>query len=127
MPNACSPEISKLIFQFYLLDTDDMGFGDQRMHCHSLSWISLLTFGLAGGSPDRIGGAWQLRRISSVRVNDGPVETLYQRDSNKGVILSTPLQLTLNKGSDNTITVGGLNNGIDGTCLDRMFCLGNIR
>jgi hypothetical protein len=73
-----------------------MGFGDQP-----------------AGSPDRFGGTWQLRRISSVVVNgdEQSLETLYQRDTHKGIVLSTPLQLTLNKGRDNTITIGGLFNG----------------
>ncbi|CAI7592616.1 unnamed protein product [Penicillium discolor] len=92
---------------FYYQNTDDLGFGDQP-----------------GGTPDRIGGSWQLRRISSVVVNGDPssMQTLYQRDTHKGVILSTPLQLTLNKGKKNTITVGGLYNGFDykGADLDRI-------
>ena len=79
---------------------------------------------VAGGSPDRIGGAWQLRRISSVVVNDDTanVHTLFQRDSNKGVILSAPLQLTLNKGKKNSITIRGLYNGFDykGADIDRI-------
>ncbi|KIY64232.1 carbohydrate-binding module family 35 protein [Cylindrobasidium torrendii FP15055 ss-10] len=83
---------------FYYQNTDDMGFGDQP-----------------GGSPDRIGGKWQLRRIASVVVNGKTEElqTLYQRDTNKGIILSTPLELFLEEGSTNTITVGGLFNGVD--------------
>lgn len=50
------------------------------------------------------------------------VETLFQRDTHKGIILSTPLQLTFDKGSHNTITVGGLYNGFDykGADLDRI-------
>lgn len=92
---------------FYYQNTDDMGFGDQP-----------------GGSPDRIGGAWQLRRVASVVVNGNTekVETLFQRDTNKGVILSTPLLLTLKEGKDNTITVGGLWNGFDykGADLDKI-------
>ncbi|KAH8425165.1 putative beta-glucanase [Aspergillus melleus] len=92
---------------FYYQNTDDMGFGDQP-----------------AGTPDRIGGSWQLRRISSVVVNGKTekVETLYQRDTHKGIILSTPLQLTLEKGKKNTITVGGLYNGFDykGADLDRI-------
>ncbi|KAJ5443434.1 uncharacterized protein N7458_007306 [Penicillium daleae] len=92
---------------FYYQNIDDMGFGDQP-----------------GGTPDRIGGAWQLRRISSVVVNGDTsnVQTLYQRDTHKGIILSTPLQLTLKKGKKNTITVGGLSNGFDykGADLDRI-------
>ncbi|KFY68544.1 hypothetical protein V496_01005 [Pseudogymnoascus sp. VKM F-4515 (FW-2607)] len=92
---------------FYYQNTDDMGFGDQP-----------------GGTPDRIGGAWQLRRISSVIVNGDTknVESLYQRDTHKGIILSTPLQLTLPKGRNNKITVGGLWNGFDnkGADLDRI-------
>ncbi|KAI0010674.1 family 43 glycoside hydrolase [Xylariaceae sp. FL0662B] len=92
---------------FYYQNTDDMGFGDQP-----------------GGSPDRIGGSWQLRRISSVIVNGNTanVETLYQRDTHKGIILSTPLQLTLEEGPQNTITVGGLFNGFDykGADLDKI-------
>lgn len=85
-----------------------MGFGDQP-----------------GGSPDRIGGTWQLRRVASVVVNGDVdnVQTLYQRDTHKGIILSTPLQLTLKEGSDNTITVGGLYNGFDykGADLDKII------
>ncbi|KAI1878413.1 uncharacterized protein JN550_000595 [Neoarthrinium moseri] len=92
---------------FYYQNTDDMGFGDQP-----------------GGSPDRIGGSWQLRRISSVIVNGDAehVETLFQRDTHKGILLSTPLQLTLKEGANNTITVGGLSNGFDfkGADLDRI-------
>ncbi|KAF2145867.1 carbohydrate-binding module family 35 protein [Aplosporella prunicola CBS 121167] len=92
---------------FYYQNTDDMGFGDQP-----------------GGSPDRYGGSWQLRRISSVVVNGDTanVHTLFQRDTNKGVILSTPLLLPLEEGDDNTITVGGLDNGVDfkGADLDRV-------
>ena len=91
---------------FYYQNTDDFGFGDQP-----------------GGSPDRIGGTWQIRRISSVVVN-GDVEnmqTLYQRDSHKGILLSTPLELDLAEG-DNVITVGGLDNGngTRGADLDRI-------
>ena len=92
---------------FYYQNTDDMGFGDQP-----------------GGTPDRIGGSWQLRRIASVVVNGNTekVETLFQRDTNKGIVLSTPLLLTLEKGKKNTIAVGGLWNGFDykGADLDRI-------
>ncbi|KAI2481271.1 Galactan 13-beta-galactosidase [Pyrenophora tritici-repentis] len=92
---------------FYYQNTDDMGFGDQP-----------------GGSPDRIKGTWQLRRISSVIVNNKTeeVESLYQRDTHKGIILSTPLLLNLEKGSHNTITIGGLSNGQDvkGADIDRI-------
>jgi hypothetical protein len=50
------------------------------------------------------------------------VETLFQRDTHKGIILSTPLKLKLEKGKENTITVGGLSNGFDfkGADLDRI-------
>jgi hypothetical protein len=83
-----------------------MGYGDQP-----------------GGSPDRIKTPWALRRISSVVVN-GEVDkmrTLYQRDTNKGVIMSTPLKVWLRKGG-NSITIGGLWNGVDekGADLDRI-------
>jgi hypothetical protein len=91
---------------FYYQNTDDMGFGDQP-----------------GGSPDRIGGAWQLRRISSVVVNNKTeqMETLYQRDSNKGVVMSTPLLLSLEEGS-NEIRIGGLWNNVTfkGADVDRI-------
>ncbi|KAF4124031.1 Galactan 1,3-beta-galactosidase [Geosmithia morbida] len=91
---------------FYHQNTDDMGYGDQP-----------------GGSPDRIGGAWQLRRISGVVVNDDEdnVYSLYQRDTHKGVIVSSPLKLPLRKGA-NKITVGGLSNGFDdrGADIDRI-------
>ncbi|KAB2099379.1 hypothetical protein AG0111_0g12274 [Alternaria gaisen] len=92
---------------FYYQNTDDMGFGDQP-----------------GGTPDRINGTWQLRRISSVIVNNKTeeVESLYQRDTHKGIILSTPLMLNLEEGSHNTITIGGLDNGQDvkGADIDRI-------
>ncbi|KAH7117578.1 glycoside hydrolase family 43 protein [Dendryphion nanum] len=91
---------------FYYQNTDDMGFGDQP-----------------GGTPDRINGTWQLRRIASVVVNGkkDKVETLYQRDTHKGIILSTPLKVQLEEGK-NEITVGGLWNGFDfkGADLDRI-------
>ncbi|EEY20546.1 galactan 1,3-beta-galactosidase [Verticillium alfalfae VaMs.102] len=87
-------------------DTDDMGFGDQPY-----------------GQPDRINGTWQLRRISSVVLNDDTdhVHTLYQKDTHKGIILSTPLQLPLKEGR-NKITIGGLYNGFDykGADLDKI-------
>jgi len=89
---------------------------------HSFLYIRLQF--VAGGSPDRIGGAWQLRRISSVVVNNdiSNVHTLFQRDTNKGVILSTPLQLTLEKGKKNSITIRGLYNGFNykGADIDRI-------
>ena len=83
---------------FYYQNTDDMGFGDQP-----------------GGTPDRIGGTWQLRRVASVVVNGrvDELQTLYQRDTHKGIILSTPLQLVLDEGPNNTIAIGGLNNTRD--------------
>src|SRR4051794_310701 len=75
------------------------------------------------GSPDRINGTWQLRRISSVIVNsdEEDVHTLYQKDTHKGVIISTSIKLPLDEGT-NTITVGGLDNGYDvkGADLDRI-------
>lgn len=51
------------------------------------------------------------------------LQTLFQRDTHKGIILSTPLLLALEKGSSNTITVGGLSNGVDykGADLDRII------
>ncbi|KAJ1325776.1 xylan 1,4-beta-xylosidase [Microdochium nivale] len=92
---------------FYYQNTDDMGFGDQPQ-----------------GSPDRIGGKWQLRRIASVVVNGktDEVHSLYQRDSHKGIIMSTPLELELEAGGSNTITIGGLFNGQDykGADIDKI-------
>ncbi|KAI5198828.1 carbohydrate-binding module family 35 protein [Aureobasidium subglaciale EXF-2481] len=91
---------------FYYQNTDDMGFGDQP-----------------GGSPDRIKTPWALRRISSVVVNGNVtgMQTLYQRDTHKGVVLSTPLKVWLDEGV-NSVEVGGLWNGIDvkGADLDRI-------
>ena len=51
------------------------------------------------------------------------VHTLYERDTHKSIILSTPLELTLEKGKNNSITVGGLYNGFDykGADLDRII------
>lgn len=107
-----------------------MGFGDQRKRSPLTPFPTILlsdqalTCPIAGGTPDRIGGSWQLRRISSVVVNgdNSTVESLFQRDTNKGVVLSTPLQLTLKNGTANTITVGGLFNGFDykGADLDKI-------
>ncbi|KAL8400788.1 hypothetical protein RB594_000978 [Gaeumannomyces avenae] len=92
---------------FYYQNTDDMGFGNQP-----------------GGTPDRVGGKWQLRRIASVVVNgdESRLETLYQRDTNKGIVLSAPLLLTLAEGGNNTISIGGLHNGFDykGADIDRI-------
>jgi hypothetical protein len=106
-------------FHANVIDTDDMGFGDQRKLPNESETAAKLTIS-AGGSPDRIGGSWQLRRISSVVVNGNTanVETLYQRDTHKSIILSAPLRLTLEKGSHNTITVGGLYNGFDYKAAD---------
>lgn len=91
---------------FYYQNTDDMGFGDQPQ-----------------GSPNRIGGTWILRRISSVAVNgdEANMKELRQRDTHKSIILSTPLLLDLKEGM-NTITVGGLSNGNGtlGADLDRI-------
>lgn len=110
---------------FNNLDIDDMGFGDQRKLFSFLPSQSVyLLIPKAGGTPDRIGGTWQLRRISSVVVNNdvSNVHTLFQRDTHKGIVLSTPLQLTLQKGKKNSITVRGLYNGFDykGADLDRI-------
>ncbi|KAL1957346.1 hypothetical protein VTO42DRAFT_6135 [Malbranchea cinnamomea] len=82
---------------FYHQNIDDMGFGDQPQ-----------------GQPDRINGTWQLRRISSVIVNgdEDHVHTLYQKDTHKGIIVSSPLKLPLKKGT-NTLAIGGLYNGKD--------------
>jgi hypothetical protein len=110
-------------FHANVIDTDDMGFGDQRKLPNESETAAKLTIS-AGGSPDRIGGSWQLRRISSVVVNGNTsnLETLYQRDTHKSIILSAPLLLALEKGSHNTITVGGLYNGFDykGADLDKI-------
>lgn len=83
-----------------------MGFGDQPQ-----------------GQPDRIGGSWQLRRVSRVVVNgnEDEAQTLYQKDSHKGAILSSPLKLMLREGT-NTIAVGGANNtfNVRGADLERV-------
>lgn len=106
------------------LDTDDMGFGDQRKRSTIPLRLNICLHFIAGGTPDRIGGAWQLRRVSSVVINGdiSNVSTLFQRDTNKGVILSTPLQFTLEKGKKNAITIRGLYNGFDykGADIDRI-------
>ena len=105
-----------------------MGFGDQRKYGIKHQTDSKMTYtSIAGGNPDRIGGKWQLRRISSIIVNEETakppiVETLYQHDTHKGIILSTPLKLTLRKGKTNTIAIGGLYNGFDykGADIDKI-------
>lgn len=72
--------------------------------------------------PDRIGGTWVLRRISSVVVNGGEeVHELRQSDTHKGIILEMPLQLMLKEGSPNTITIGLFNgNAALGADVDRI-------
>ena len=68
-------------------------------------------------------GNYSVERISSVVVNGNTsnVETLVQLDTWKGVLLSTPLELDLVEG-DNSITIGGLWNGVDymGGDIDRI-------
>ncbi|KAH8880801.1 galactan 1,3-beta-galactosidase-like protein [Thozetella sp. PMI_491] len=80
---------------FYYQNIDDMGFGDSP-----------------GGTPDRIGGTWILRRYGWVTVNGDPttLQKLTMKDTHKGIIMSSPLALNLSDGK-NTITVGGLSNG----------------
>ncbi|KAH7099235.1 glycosyl hydrolase [Auriculariales sp. MPI-PUGE-AT-0066] len=75
---------------FYYVNNDDMGFGDSP-----------------GGSPDRIGGKFALRRIATVSVNGGTPVLLKQPITNEGIIQSVPLRITFNKGANNTITIGG--------------------
>ncbi|KZV89385.1 Arabinanase/levansucrase/invertase [Exidia glandulosa HHB12029] len=75
---------------FYYINNDDMGFGDQP-----------------AGSPDRIGGKFALRRFATISINGGAPVLLKQPSGNEGIVLSVPLQLTLSKGSKNTITIGG--------------------
>lgn len=61
--------------------------------------------------------------MSSVVVNGDTdnVQTLFEHDTHKGILLSTPLKLNLTKG-ENSITVGGLSNGFDvkGADLDKI-------
>jgi hypothetical protein len=84
----------------YYQNTDDMGFGDQP-----------------GGSPDRIGGSWRLRRIAGVIVNGGKdgqgMQTVYMRDTHKGVTLSASVLVRLEEGSGNTVEIRGVWNGFD--------------
>ncbi|KAL0955566.1 hypothetical protein HGRIS_001807 [Hohenbuehelia grisea] len=88
---------------FWYINIDDMGYGDQP-----------------GGSPDRIGNPFKLRRIASVSVNgEEPVE-LRMRDSNKGVLLSTPLKITFSKGTANYLIIGGFN-GDKAADLDKII------
>ena len=56
-----------------------------------------------------------------VNGDEDDVHTLYQKDTHKGIILSTALKLPLAKGK-NTIAVGGLYNGKDirGADLDKI-------
>lgn len=65
-----------------------------------------------GGTPDRIGGLWILRRYGWVTVNNDPStgQRLSMKDSHKGIFLSSPLALNLTRGR-NTITIGGQSNG----------------
>ncbi|KAJ5640446.1 glycoside hydrolase family 43 protein [Penicillium herquei] len=83
---------------FWYENIDDSEFGDNP-----------------GGTSDRKGSEWQIKRISSVTVNDDTsnVHSLYQHDTAKGLVLSSPLLLTLKKGKNNSIKIGGLSNGFD--------------
>lgn len=65
-----------------------------------------------GGTPDRIGGLWILRRYGWVTVNGDPSsgQRLSMKDTHKGIFLSSPLALNLTQGR-NTITIGGQSNG----------------
>ncbi|KAJ5707118.1 glycosyl hydrolase [Penicillium malachiteum] len=83
---------------FWYENIDDSEFGDNP-----------------GGTSDRKGSEWQIKRISSVTVNGDTsnVHSLYQHDTAKGLVLSSPLLLTLEKGKNNSIKIGGLSNGFD--------------
>lgn len=81
---------------FHYENIDDAQFGDNP-----------------GGDSDRKGDPWTIKRISSVTVNGDTsnVHSLYQHDTAKGLVLSSPLLLTLKKGKRNSIKIGGLDNG----------------
>lgn len=120
---------------FWYINPDDMGYGDQPGAFPSFSSCSLIShiksliyyfsvsssihnflhpsriYDSTGGSPDRIGSPWKLRRVATVSVNGGEAVQFRQRDSNKGILLSAPLKVTFKKGSNNYLTIGGYDGG----------------
>lgn len=61
-----------------------------------------------------------LQRVASVSVNGGASVALKQRTSAAGVVVSAPLELALNSGAVNTITVSAAGTGLAGD-LDKII------
>lgn len=77
-------------------------------------WVSFYYHnpdGLFGDNRGVSGQSFVLSRFATVSVNGAPPVTLRQRDTNSGIIMSQPLNITFMKGSSNTITIGGYNRG----------------
>lgn len=55
------------------------------------------------------GNRFVLNRWATFSVNGGEPQRLRQRDTNAGIILSQPLNVTFNEGNNNFITIAGLN------------------
>ncbi|QRV90966.1 glycoside hydrolase family 43 protein [Ceratobasidium sp. AG-Ba] len=77
-------------------------------------WVSFYYHnpdGLFGDNRGVSGQSFALSRFATVSVNGAPAVTLRQRDTNSGVIMSQPLNVTFAKGSNNNIVIGGYNGG----------------
>lgn len=74
-------------------------------------WLVLMHFASVGDNRGVSGQSFKLARFATVSVNGAAPVTLRQRDTNAGVIMTQTLNVTFTKGSDNSITIGGLNGG----------------
>ncbi|KAF7314355.1 Importin subunit alpha [Mycena kentingensis (nom. inval.)] len=91
-------------------------------------WVSFYYHnpdGLFGDNRGVSGQSFTLFRFASVVVNGGSPVTLRQRDTNAGIILSMPLNITFSQGSKNTLTISGLDGG-PAADLDRIVVYGNM-
>ncbi|KAJ7600263.1 Arabinanase/levansucrase/invertase [Mycena floridula] len=101
--------------------TDIIGTGQPQ-------WVSFWYHnpdGLFGDNRGASGQSFILSRSAAVSVNGGAPVTLRQRDSNAGIILSQPLNVTFSAGTKNSITVAGLDDG-PAADLDKIVVYGNI-
>ncbi|KAJ7465129.1 Arabinanase/levansucrase/invertase [Mycena latifolia] len=91
-------------------------------------WVSFYYHnpdGLFGDNRGVSGQSFIIARFASVSVNGAAPVTLRQRSGNAGIILSQPLNVTLNSGGGNSITLSGLN-GAAAADLDKIVVYGNI-
>ncbi|KAK6992542.1 importin subunit alpha [Favolaschia claudopus] len=91
-------------------------------------WVSFYYHnpdGLFGDNRGVSGQSFAIARFASVSINGAAPVTLRQRDTNAGIILSQPLNVTFSRGGGNTITISGLNGG-SAADLDKIVVYGNI-